>query len=1502
MNWHKKWGSILLSSVLLLTPLSAVQAKEQGSAVRIMQAEDTVQGGIPEQPNTGSGDPGAGPEQPGSDSGAPGTAPGNPGSDSNNPGTEPEQPPVNTDDPAVDPEQPGTGEKDPAKDAGNPKEEAQKPVDPAAEKQSELRNLAAGLPYEWSEGPEASHPDDGYKLTDGKYGGLDITDPAWVGHLHKKTREVIFDLGEEKSIASVKAHFLKDYPANSILNPLTVSMYVSDDKQNWGLLAHKATEVLWGDEPINQETYEWDGSKDGIKSGNSDAKMAYARYVKVTFTMHPTQWTFIDEIEIRGTDGQADGAVTVPAEHPQFLAPGEATAGIRNLGLLYNGVYANGLGDWSKERIIPNISYVDKDGNPKDWLFDGVLYLGLNSPQGHDYGLGETNLDEWNWYLDKTFKADGDMQHLNEATKEVAEKLGQPDQKEKVVLMVPNPGESIRNFGNIDGENLSFNAADGGEEKAFANRVKAIQWWLNEVEKRWGEADYSNLELVGIYWLDEQISTSKSGPNLLKETSNAIHAKNLKFFWIPHFMGYKVFMWKDVGFDAVAFQPNYFFEAMDYDRLEDAANLAKQYNISNEVEFDDRMLTDGVFRERYIDYLNSGVESGLMQNGFRAYYQGNNAVFNAAVNKDPSTRVLYDWLYQYVKGEYKINNEAPPEVAVQINGQALQSGAVVNETQPLQFTWELKNDDGLTKVTAQFDGKPYTAGSTIDLIGKPGKHELLITVTAGKSQKTSYIIDAAANADSMKALINRFVEQKEFTTAEGPRSLNNYLEMMKRYEGTDAVQTDKYLRGFNAKLDLLQKDGVMKEKAYSSLKEDVYYLIGNLAQNKKAEASSVEGGSPNLQPGKAVDGFPATRWASDYADNSWFQVDLGEAKEIDTIRIDWEYARAKTYKLLVSEDKQNWTSAVKDHDGMITARDGKETVHFEPVKARYVKFQGIERNTDYGYSFYEFGVYNLSGAQEAAPIDGVKAAVDASAKKVTIDGLVMNGDLAQVNLKVLDPKGKVQYEGQTTGTAAGSFQFAFSLIGEEGTYEALLSLDGMSEPVKVTFEYKKSPGGGDGGNNGGNPGSGGNNGGDNGGSGGGSSNGSGNGNTSGSSTPNPVANAFQSQPDGSVKAVVNGKLDADGKTAVAAVNEQEMQKAMTQAKAGQDGKVKVAIEVKNTGAADYAVDLPAALMSGYPNLQVELITSKASVMLSGQMLAASAQSGKQLRFAIREVGSKSLGQADQEIVGSRPVLKLEVLVDGKAIAWKNEKAPITVSIAYVKANNEAAANIGVLAVNEQDVSTAVTGAAYSAPGQFIRFQTDHTGVYAIFYKQPEATFIDLDGYAWAKDAVERLAASGIVKGTSADTFDPADQVSRADYIVMLVRALDLKADASEAFEDVKPEDYFYVAVTTAKKLGIVTGLDDKRFDPTAKVTRQDMMVMADRALQAAKAKEIAGALSALNGFKDAGKVSAYAAGSIAGMVEHGLIQGSEKMIRPFGNATRAETAVFVDRLLNFLSK
>lgn len=1284
MRWGKRWLSVVMITVMLFALIPAAYAEETAPRISMEGQASADQGG---EDSWNSGQitlPEAQAEQEGGEDQAPLDS--DAGADLDSAQTAPSEAQI----PQIEPESQGV----------------------TSAVYGEPRNLASSLSYEWSEAPEAAYADESNKLTDGQYGGLDISDPAWVGHLKKKTREVVFDLGEPKSITNIKANFLQDWPTNNVLMPLTVSMYVSEDKQDWGLLSHYATQTLWRDGQY-KETYEWDGSKDGIKALGPDAKIAYARYVKVTFSMHTKAMSFVDEIEIWGTDGKAEDAKIVPTQQPAFLAPGEATAGIKHLGLLYNGHYSNDLGTWMKERIIPNISYVDKTGEPVDWLFDGILYLGTFSPQGRSFGAGSdvpSILEDWEWYLDKTFASEGDMVQLNEATREVGAKLGQPDYKEKVVLMIPYPDEGVANFGTVNGENLSFKASVVGKEKALANRVKAIQWYLNEVQQRWTAADYSQLELVGMYWLEEQIGTSGDGPELLRLVSERVHAMtassggDMKFFWIPHFLAYKSFMWQDVGIDAVAFQPNYFFEPMDYDRLEDAANIAKRYGMSNEFEFDDRMLTDGVFRERYIDYLNSGVETGLMTEGFNAYYQGNNAVYNSAMSTDPSNRVLYDWLHQYVQGTYQINQAEPPQVDVFMNGEPFQSGIILPDTESVQFTWQVREDDGLTKVTALFDGKPYTAGTVVPLAGKLGKHELLITVTSGKSVKTSYVVEASTDAAGIRALVDRFQQEQQITSAAAVRSLHNYLEMMQRYEGKDAAQTAKYLKGLNAKLDQFMKADTLKAEAYPILKESIYYLVDNLSQNKAVEASSTEGGNLNYVPSKAVDGFLATRWASDYVDNTWFQVDLGEAKQIDTVRIDWEYARAKTYKLLVSDDKKTWTNVMED-DGVITAHDGKETVQFSPVTARYIRFQGVQRNTDYGYSFYEFGVYRLTGDVEVQAVDGLQAAVDAATKKVTIDGLMMNGDdQASVKLQVLNPQGKVHYEAQTDKTTDGKLQFTFTLKGDlEGTYEAYASTPDMAAPAKVSFVYKKAgSGNGDGGSNG--------NGGDN------SSSGSG-GSSGGSSVPTspPAPNSVEIKPqaDGSVKADASTKPNSGGKMAV-------------------------------------------------------------------------------------------------------------------------------------------------------------------------------------------AQFTDLGKHVWAQEAIEQLAALGIVKGTSAATFSPAEQVNRAEFIVMLVRALDLEADGSSTFSDVPAEAYYSEAVSIAKQLGIVTGIDGSRFAPAAKITRQDMMVMTARAIQAAKGQAILGDSASLQGFKDTAAISDYAVESIAGMVEQGLIQGDREMLKPRDQATRAEAAVFMYRLLSSL--
>ncbi len=1171
-------------------------------------------------------------------------------------------------------------------------------------------NLAQGKTYTWSEQPEEAFPDDGTKLTDGNAADPSRDSGNWVGHRSKQSRSVVFDLGEQKTIQEVSARFLHDWPNNETLVPLTVSFYVSDDQVNWGVLSHNATKLLWGDQ-TNTETYTWDGSAETgiVKRGDYAEGLVYARYVKVVFSMHSKAWSMIDEVTINGADGLLAGAQPLQPTPYALLQPGEATGGIQNLGLLYNGHYADGTGTWTKERVIPNISYVNKQGEPTDWLFDGVLYLGLTSDNGRGFGAtdaaGKARKAEWDWYLNKTFNTGGDMSALNEATAEAGAKLGQPDHKTKVILMIPEPGEYQSDFGSLNGENLDFNVGTVGSAASLDNRAKAIQWWVDEVQARWAAANYSNLELVGMYWLEEQISTHPTGPEMVKRASDIVHNAGLKMFWIPHFLAYKAFMWKDVGIDAVSLQPNYFFEKLDPSRLEDTADMAKRYGMSLELEFDDRMINDAVFRERFIEYLNSGVDTGLMQQGYKAFYQGNNAVYNAANSADPATRVLYDWLYQFAKGTYQKQDAVPPDVVALMNGQPMSEHAIVPDTTKAAFTWTIPGDDGsgIVKVTAKYDGKPYVQGTEVDLTGKPGKHVLELTVAAAKSKTVKFVVEARLGADGLLALVDKYAENNQLSNADTNRAMRNALIMMKRTQASDPEQAKRYLKAFNAKLEEAKDRGYVAESAYTELKEGVYYEIGSIAQDKQAEASSTE--AAGLEPSKALDSAPATRWASEVRETAWFQVDLESQQTFDTIRIDWELARADQYRLTVSDDKQNWHPLNVGNNGVVKATDGKNTLVFPATTARYIKFEGINRATGYGYSFYEFGVYDLALQQVLKTLDGIQAAVDVPAKNVTIDGLVMNGKKEQVYVKVLDPSGGIQYTGQTTTEDDGSFRIAFTLTGEaQGVYTVELETDDMTTPEPATFEYRKPPTNGNG--NGGNGNGGNGNGGGNGGNGGGNG-GNGNGNN-GSNGNNGNGNNGN-----------NGNGNGNG----------------------------------NGGG------------------------------------------------------------------GTKP-----------------------------------------------------------------------------------AAFTDLGKHEWAREAIEKLAEKGVINGTSIEkgTFSPASPVTRADFILMLVNMLNLRAEFASTFADVQPKDYYYDAVSIAKQLGIVSGVNGVNFAPRDPISRQDVMVMLTRALQMKGIIKPSTSDSALEGYRDASQIAPYAADSAATMLEHGLVTGSNGYMKPKSMTIRAEAATFLYRALQLV--
>lgn len=125
--------------------------------------------------------------------------------------------------------------------------------------------------------------------------------------------------------------------------------------------------------------------------------------------------------------------------------------------------------------------------------------------------------------------------------------------------------------------------------------------------------------------------------------------------------------------------------------------------------------------------------------------------------------------------------------------------------------------------------------------------------------------------------------------------------------------------------------------------------------------------------GNAIDGNQGTRWESAANDAEWFLLDMGQSRTFNYFKINWEGAYAKKFQLLASTDGENfnviYTENNLDHAGW-------QKIYLEaPVTAQYIKYQGIERATQWGQSFFEFEVYYLSEAPKTyTQIEGVSIA------------------------------------------------------------------------------------------------------------------------------------------------------------------------------------------------------------------------------------------------------------------------------------------------------------------------------------------------------------------------------------------------------------------------------------------------------------------------------------------------------------------------------------------------
>ncbi|MCL6615617.1 MAG: S-layer homology domain-containing protein, partial [Anoxybacillus ayderensis] len=220
----------------------------------------------------------------------------------------------------------------------------------------------------------------------------------------------------------------------------------------------------------------------------------------------------------------------------------------------------------------------------------------------------------------------------------------------------------------------------------------------------------------------------------------------------------------------------------------------------------------------------------------------------------------------------------------------------------------------------------------------------------------------------------------------------------------------------------------------------------------------------------------------------------------------------------------------------------------------------------------------------------------------------------------------------------------------------------------------------------------------------------------------------------------------------------------------------------------------------------------------------------------------------------------------------------------------------------------------NSDGTWVAVPTTFVGNKATVKSLTNSTYVIVEGNSlftdikkhWAKSYIDTLAAKQIIKGKSAAVYAPEENLTRAQFVVLLVRALGLPSETYDGrFKDVKGNEWFNQSgeLMAAVQHGIIHGKLDGTFAPNEPITRAQAAVMMARAM---KLSFIAYDFTQLNrekkvtDFKDVQQIDSWAKQAVEMIYQAGIVQGKEDgSFDPNGSMTRAQMAKI---LAGFLAK
>ena len=437
---------------------------------------------------------------------------------------------------------------------------------------------------------------------------------------------------------------------------------------------------------------------------------------------------------------------------------------------------------------------------------------------------------------------------------------------------------------------------------------------------------------------------------------------------------------------------------------------------------------------------------------------------------------------------------------------------------------------------------------------------------------------------------------------------------------------------------------------------------------------------------------------------------------------------------------------------------------------------------------------------------------------------------------------------------------------------------------------------------------------------------------------------------------LEAKTDASGKAA-AIVSVKDISAALTKVlaalnQADKDGKRNITgeikLEVKASGRAAFVeTTVPAASVkeiakAGKITLTAETPAGTLSFDEKALRAIASNVKGSDITIAVGKADRSKLSEARQKAAGKRPLFEVSLTSGGQAIT-DFDGGKVTVSLPYTLASGETAADLCLYFMGEKEELIQVEGSGYDEENSMVTFTTGHFSYYLIGYR-PKDRFRDVTKGQWFYDNIMYLAGKGILRGKTETTFLPNDSITRAEFIQILYGmamsesgvADDSKTaeavsrpskEGFHAFSDVPAATWYAKAAAWAYENSIAAGMKNfdgtVRFEPNARISRQDMSVMIKNYTEHIVKKEIpaAAAASSVNGsdsgtaessvafFQDKADIAPYAKDAVVLMQQGGIINGIEKknqsgeailVFSPNNHATRAEAATMIAKLLKVL--